>query len=146
MGERRYPLEPILRLTGWTHVRVQQIAPCNGTEWRLRRQEGVTERIADRLAVAAGLHPATVWDGWADDVVFDRACQAHGCDERFIPRTSQHTFCSPRCRRRAKARRYRSTEAGAENNRKWRRSWYEDCREYDNAQSTKRRALMRRAA
>jgi transcriptional regulator with XRE-family HTH domain len=35
-------------------------------ELRYRRRM-LTERMADRLAVAAGYHPATVWPHWFDD-------------------------------------------------------------------------------
>lgn len=39
------------------------------TEWVFKyrcRPRGLTERVADRLATAAGLHPAEVWAHWFD--------------------------------------------------------------------------------
>lgn len=32
-----------------------------------RHRDGLTEREADRAAVAAGVHPHAIWPGWFDD-------------------------------------------------------------------------------
>lgn len=150
---RRYPLHPLLELTGWTMNRVTQIAPCNGTEYRLRLADGVTERTADRLAVAAGLHPWAVWPDMAEDVSSDleRTCGADGCEATFTPheRAPHARYCSQRCRQREKARRYRAKPHGAETNRRHRRSYYEKNRGYELGQKRRQReraALEREAA
>lgn len=95
---RRYPLGPLLELTGWTMTDVRDLAPCGGEEYRLRQERGVTERIADRLAVAAGLHPHVVWPEMADHAIADnqRACEE--CETRFLPKRSDQRFCSKECR------------------------------------------------
>lgn len=140
---RRYSLEPFLGLTGWTMNQVTKVAPCNGSEYQLRRTEGVTERTADRLAVTVGLHPWTVWPEMADDVARDleRTCAADGCDATFTPpeRAPHALYCSPRCRQREKARRYRSRPHGAAANRRHRRAYYEANRGYELAQKRRER-------
>src|SRR5690606_17349748 len=94
------------------------IAPCGGEEYRLRRTEGVTERIADRLAVAAGLHPHVVWPEMADHAIADnqRACEE--CEAPFLPKRSDQRFCSKECRwrkcnRESYRHRYRTDPAFA---------------------------------
>lgn len=141
MKERRYDLTPFFDATGWTMTQVREIAPSNAGEHRLRRAEGVTERIADRLAVAAGLHPFLVWPDMAEHVIDDqrRECAADDCNTPFVPTAGQR-YCTPTCRQRVKMRRYRATPDGAANNRRHRRNWYWECRDYDIAASARRRA------
>ena len=38
-----------------------------GTTLQEYRARGLTEQVADRLATAAGLHPAQVWSSWVAD-------------------------------------------------------------------------------
>lgn len=137
---RRYPLAPFLALTGWTMNHVTKVAPCNGSEYRVRLEQGVTERTADRLAVVAGLHPWSVWPEMADHADPRRSCAAVGCDALFLPpdRAPHALYCSARCRQRMKARRYRAKPHGAETNRRHRRAYYEANRHYELEQ--KRRA------
>jgi hypothetical protein len=121
-SERRYPLDPLRQLTGWSMRHITTIAPCGGPEYRTRLDQGVTAAIADRLAVAAGLHPHLVWPEMLDHAIEDhqRTCEAEGCAERFSPpdRAPHMRFCSPRCKRREKMRRYRARPHGAEANRR----------------------------
>lgn len=141
---RRYSLEPFVALTRWTFSQIQDVAPCNGSEWRLRREQGVTERIADRIACAAGYHPHEVWPEMLDHAIADlpdRRCDE--CDGEFIPaRPSIQRFCSRRCYRRHHARntvrRKRATPEGAEANRERRRRYYAENGEYERARERRR--------
>lgn len=146
----RYSLDPFFALTGWTMTRVREVAPCGGDEWRRRRVDGVTELIADRLAVAAGLHPAEVWPEWMD---FDdncvgykdddrpghedayRECARASCSEMFLPCRTIQRYCSPVCRkreenRRWQQRRYHRDEAFKGKLLARNKRWYEECHEY----------------
>lgn len=111
---RRYPLEPLLELTGWTMTQVRQVAPCGGEEYRLRVEHGVTERIADRLACAVGLHPHVVWPEMAAHALEDaeQECADERCTTTFVPVRKSHRYCSPRCFQRAyKRAKYRERYA-----------------------------------
>lgn len=144
MTARRYPLEPFLALTGWSYVRIQQVAACNGTEWRIRKEHGVTEQIADRIACAAGWHPHEIWPEMLDHAIADlpdRVCDE--CHELFIPaRPAIQRFCSRRCYRRwhsrATNRRRRATPEGAAANRERRRRYYAANAEYERARERRR--------
>lgn len=144
MTARRYPLTDLIALTGWSFSQIQDVAPCNGTEWRLRRDQGVTEYIADRLACAAGYHPHEVWPEMLDHAIADltdRECDE--CGDLFVPsRPSIQRFCSRRCYRRhharATERRRRATPEGAERNRALRRRYYAENAEYERARERAR--------
>lgn len=114
MTWHRYPLAPLFELTGWTMTDVRDLAPCGGEEYRLRLERGVTERIADRLAVAAGLHPHVVWPEMADHAIEDaeQECADERCTATFVPTRKSHRYCSPRCFQRAyKRAKYRERYA-----------------------------------
>lgn len=100
---RRYPLAPLFELTGWSVSEIRRLAPCGGEEYRLRVEHGVTERIADRLAVAAGLHPHVVWPEMAAHALEDASqpCADERCTNTFVPVRKSHRYCSPRCFQRA---------------------------------------------
>lgn len=133
---RYYPIEPLLAATGLTlngFIRLH-MPSVNGTYYRRARDLGLTADQADRWACAAGLHPFEVWPEMIDDQIEDqyRECDADDCSTRFVG-DGRRRFCSGTCRRRMKARRYRATEAGAEVNRRIRRAYYAENREYENA-------------
>ncbi len=134
MTTRRYPLAPFLQLTGWSLNRTQEVAPCNGTEWRLRNEHGVTELIGDRLACAAGFHPHEIWPEMLDHAIADlpdRACAASDCTERFLSDDPRQKFCTPRCKARAWARAHRETQDGTDKNNAARRRYYADHKAYE---------------
>ncbi len=69
---RRYPLAPLLdrmgldsRKAAARHLRI------SGSTEQDYRHRGVTERVADRLAVKAGLNPFEVWPEMADHAIED---------------------------------------------------------------------------
>lgn len=109
MGDR-YPLAPFFAASGWTMTQVREVSPCNGDEYRVRLTRGVTERLADRLAVAADLHPGEVWpDFLSDEQVEFRACLADDCDELFEVTQEHRRYCSSTCSSRHRRRvRYRT--------------------------------------
>lgn len=145
MTKKRYPLAALASAVGLSEHALCVRLGISGTTMQVLRRDGVSELQADRYAVRLNLHAYSVWPEMIDEAAEEtsRVCE---CGERFYPRTKRHLFCSPRCRRRVKMRRYRSTPSGAENNRKHRRNWYAECREYDLATSRRRRELMRRAS
>jgi lambda repressor-like predicted transcriptional regulator len=37
--------------------------------WRAIAAGGASDELADRIAIACGLHPANVWPSWFDDAI-----------------------------------------------------------------------------
>lgn len=144
MTARRYSLEPFFALTRWTMRDIQDIAACNGSEWKIRKERGVTEPIADRIACAAGWHPHEVWPEMLDDAIADlpdRTCPE--CEQQFIPnRPSVQRFCSKLCYRRHHARetnrRRRANPVEQAKNRERRRRYYAENAEYERARERRR--------
>lgn len=134
---RRYPLQPLLELTGWTMNRVTQIAPCNGGEYRLRLADGVTERTAERIAVAAGYHALEVWPEMIEEAY--SACAAADCERRFIPTRKGHSYCSDRCRERVRMRlKYQTDEAHRAMKRAARTDFYNEVGHYERARERRK--------
>ena len=144
----RYPLAPFFALTGWTMSDVAEVAPCSGQEWRKRRDEGVTERIADRIAVAAGLAAVNVWPELLDDQIAACSKVCDECGEGFVPSHKARKdarFCSRNCNKRFHYRkRYR--EALAEQERDRARRYYDENRSYVLAQKRREYRLRKGAA
>jgi hypothetical protein len=61
MSRRLYSLEPLADALGCTLGQLGRRLGVSGSTWQQYRSEGVSELVADRLAVKAGLHPALVW-------------------------------------------------------------------------------------
>ena len=140
----RYPLQPLLDAAGMSLSELRELCPMNGRVYRNARTIGLTEDQADRWSCKVGLLPWLIWSDWLEDA--ERKCAADDCTERFVPRDKANIWCSRRCYQRIKMRRYRSTEAGRENNRKWRNAWYAECAAYDIASSRRRRQARKDAA
>ena len=141
---RRYPLADLVAASGLTEAALGRAVGLSGTTLKSAREIGFIERAADKYAARAGLPASSVWMDWGDDAL--PTCAADGCEQTFFPYTKQALYCSATCRQREKMRRYRSTPHGKANNQKWRKAWYAECREYDIAQTTARRARKRAAA
>lgn len=65
----RWPVEPLLARAGCGHTRAfsERYGVSHAT---LRDPRGLTDRVADRYAVAAGFHPAEVWGyAWFEAVL-----------------------------------------------------------------------------
>lgn len=134
--QRRWPLEPFYAVTGWTLSQVCDEARCGGGERRRRRDEGVTERIADRIACAAGFHPWLIWPDMGDVAIADagRVCADERCGAVFTP-VGHQRYCTPLCRSRAHERaKYQNDPAHAEARRVKRRVDYKDGLAYERQQ------------
>ena len=105
---RLYPLQPLLDMIGGSQNAALSKLGINN---RLRRQkylaEGVSEKVADRLATRAGYHPSEVWPEMVDHAIEDAHIACAECSTPFIPRRRDHRFCSRGCvERRSKRKRY----------------------------------------
>lgn len=112
---RRYPLEPLAAAMGVPLSSLGRLLGMSGSTWKQSRDDGVTELVADRLAVKAGLHPFVVWPEMVDHQVEDE-----------------------RARRRAVAaaaerRRYHSDPVKRARKNAARRAYYEEYGEYERA-------------
>lgn len=139
---RRYPLEPFLSLTGWTLSQVQDVVACNGSEWRKRKAEGVTELTADRIACAAGLHPHAIWPEMLDHALADVSKACEECGAMFVPppKVPYKRFCERTCQARNAAR--RRYHADPDNRAKMQAR----ARQYHHAYRSRARSRVRRLA
>lgn len=67
MTAARYPLADLELAVAGRRLSLQEVATLFGTTHRNAcrwRSGGLSELLADRLAVAAGIHPGTVWPTW----------------------------------------------------------------------------------
>jgi hypothetical protein len=96
----RYPFAPLaaaMQLSEAHACRVLNLSGSTAVEYRRR---GLTRRVADRLAVAAGLHPYEVWPEMVDDDIADtQAAEAARLERK---RASARRFAAKmRAQRRA---------------------------------------------
>jgi ribosomal protein S27AE len=70
------------------------------------RDRGMSDYVAERLALKAGLHPYEVWPEMADARVqeLERSCEE--CGASFVPTRAGHRYCSTRCGQRVWNRAY----------------------------------------
>lgn len=122
---RRYHPDPLAEATGKTLNAACVALGVSGTTQQDARCHGFTRDVADRLAVRAGYMPWEVWPEMADHDLADhqRECAADDCTETFIGHTNRR-YCTPQCKRRTQARRYR--ERHPENYRQQMRRWKAD--------------------
>jgi len=104
----------------------------SGSTQKEYRTRGVTEKVADRLAVKAGLNPYEVWPQMADDLIasLEVECIRPDCTVRFVPTNPNHKACSERCRSRETQRRHRAQPHGAEAARASAATYYAENRSY----------------
>ena len=147
---RRYPLEPLAAAMCMSLNAACVQLGVSGSTLKKYRDDGVSERVADRLAVRAGFHPAEVWPEFADAGIADAERSCADCGESFLPVNSLHRFCSRPCyrrhHRRANVQRRRATPEGAELNRERRRRYYAENREYERARERRRYHAQREAS
>lgn len=136
---RRYPWAPLAALVGSGLAGKLNVSGSTLQDYQTR---GVTPRVADRLAMKAGLHPSLVWPSWFDDVLEDHGRDCAECGGRFLPKRHDAKFCDPACNRRwwgrEGKRRYRQTPKGAEYNRSLRRAYYAENAEYEKGRERRR--------
>lgn len=120
---RRYELAPLLALSGLSKSALQAHLGVSGREWGRYWAEGVTWKVADRVAGRCGLHPGEVWPDWITAAE----------DERRLRRNAQE-----RARyQRNKAKRDRRLETE--------RVYREECAEYVREAKRRYRAANREA-
>lgn len=93
----------------------------SGSTYVEYRRDGLSELVADRMAVKAGLHPFSVWPEMADHHIEDAAVARRARDAERV-------------------RRYRATPEGREATRRANRAHYRRVAEYARGQSAKWRA------
>jgi hypothetical protein len=95
---RRYSLDPLFEAMRMTPHAACLWLGCSGSTELEYRSRGVTDRVADRLAVKAGFHPFEIWPELADHrhVEIQKACAE--CGALFTPyRAAKDVFCGRAC-------------------------------------------------
>jgi hypothetical protein len=100
---RRYPVAHLAALMRVDELAAMHRLEVSSIDARAYVDRGVTWKVADRLAVAAGFHPALVWPEWLDDgieaVRADERRRAREKRRRYLAR-HEHARASNRVRRR----------------------------------------------
>jgi hypothetical protein len=109
----RYSLHDLCVAAGITIGEAPRVLAFGGAEYARWRDEGMTREVAERKALKVGLPPYSVWPEMVDhDLGLLPVCEADHCEERFVPAIvsgpKRQRFCSARCRKRMRMRRYRS--------------------------------------
>lgn len=129
---RRYPLEPLAEAMCLSMNQACLKLGVSGTTQKEYRARGVTELVADRLAVRAGLHPCEVWPDFGL-----QPCEE--CGELFAATRPGHRFCGASCRDRRSARqRYASRPETREAVLARRRRYYAENAAYERARERRR--------
>lgn len=78
--KRRWDLAPLLEAARTTRTGLCRKTGASGGSVYEAAKNGLSDRMADRWAIACGLHPAMVWDGWIDAGLTprDRQLVEHG--------------------------------------------------------------------
>lgn len=66
---KRYPLQPLAALLGMDLGPLGKRLGVSGRTWQEYRDQGVSEKVADRMAVKCGLDPYCVWPEMLDDAI-----------------------------------------------------------------------------
>ncbi len=144
---KRYPLGPLLDLMGMSQNQACAALGLSGSTQQEYRRDGVTERVADRLAVKAGFLPYEVWPEIADDAIasVEVPCARHDCDGRFVPARCDQLRCSPRCAAIIRQRRLRARPEGAERARQSAARYRAENPDYERSRRRRRYAAKRAA-
>lgn len=131
MGSVRYSWAPLEPYVGSDNDAASLLRVARRTVLRYKA-EGLTLDQAERAADAVGEHPFILWPEMRDELIagLERPCGAEDCDETFLPYRPQHTYCSPRCKKRTEMRRYRQRPDVQERRKESNRRYYEACRDY----------------
>jgi lambda repressor-like predicted transcriptional regulator len=106
---KRYPVDVLTELSGMSASALcRKAGVSSSTIAKSRSRHGLTEEMAERLAVAAGFLPYLIWPEWLEDVIEDCSveCADERCHTRFVPSRRNNIYCSPGCTSRASARAY----------------------------------------
>lgn len=118
----RYPFASLAAAMCTTEARAARELGLSGSTEQQYRRDGVSARVADRLAVKAGVHPYEVWPEMVDHVIAAMTveCEAGDCTNRFVPPVTasgqkRKRYCSRACQLRWNhKRRYQSDPAARE--------------------------------
>lgn len=108
----RYPFAALAEAMGVSESQACRVLKLSGSTEQEYRREGMTERVADRLAVAAGFHAFSIWPEMLDAQIesVEVECAASDCHVRFVPGwRGPVKFCSSRCKKRQFERDKRGT-------------------------------------
>lgn len=116
----RFPFASLAVAMGLSQGEAARLLGLSGSTWKEYRDRGMTERVADRLAVKAGLVPYEVWPEMLDA----------NLDAELEER---------RRRNREKQRRYRARHPHVrEKERQYRRAYYAQSAEYERKRERER--------
>lgn len=111
----RYPVAPLAALMGSTQWMALDRLGVTGSHAQDYIRRGMSEKVADRVAIKAGLHPYVVWpEMLADDIAAaERECVAPDCPIVFVPPATgrgqkERHYCSRTCQVRTNRRRQRA--------------------------------------
>lgn len=139
---RRYPFAPLAEQMGVSEGEACRRLKLSGRTEQEYRRQGVSERVADRLAVAAGFHPFSIWPEMAADQIAATGQPCDNCGAWFVARRKDGRFCQRECYRqwwaREVARHRRARPELAERNRERRRRYYAENGEYERARERRR--------
>lgn len=83
LRRHRWPYEPLDQALGGTLAGQATLLGVHDSQLSRWREDGLTDRMADRCALRAGLHPRNVWgDAW-DDVVTKARSSTSGPERRL---------------------------------------------------------------
>lgn len=116
----RYPFAPLAALMGCTEASAARRLNISGRTEQEYRREGMSEKVADRMAVRAGYHPFEVWPEMAEYNYIDYKDAALGRAKKR-QRTVYLKDANLRSARRTT-----------------RRAYYETCGDYERAQQRRR--------
>jgi hypothetical protein len=142
MVEHRYPFAALAEAMGLSDAAAARALGLSGSTAKEYRSLGVSDVVADRLAVRAGMHPGYVWsDFFAHARQHGRCCAE--CGESFEPYRPHARYCCTACGRRAndrnyKRRRYARDAAWAAQERERAKDYYEACGDYLRAAQRRR--------
>ena len=130
--KKRYPLAPLAEALGLPNTSMlARHLGLSGTTWKEYRDQGVSEKVADRLACRAGFHPSEVWPDIVDEWIESSSAVCPECGDQFVPVRAGHRYCTPACRSRAANRRaYQNDPVAREKKLETKRRWYVECHAY----------------
>lgn len=137
---KRYPFAPLAAAMGESVSAAGRILGLSGSTRNEYRDRGVTERVADRLAVKAGLNPYEVWPEMVDDLIADAEveCARTDCTVRFVPTHHRARFCCRNCKDVDGLRRRRQRPEVAAAARRSAAAYYAEHGDYVRAQRRRR--------
>lgn len=95
-----YPWAALATAMGVSENQAVMTLGVNGRMGQLYRHQGMSERVAERLAVKAGFHPAEVWPEWLDHSIEAAKVECPVCLVMFLPSRRTHRVCSQNCRQK----------------------------------------------